>query len=1255
MIRVFYAFVLALLTSSVALAQTNGEIQGKVVDDNGDGIPFANVAVYQGGVLKTGTATDFDGKYSVAALSPGTYDVEASYQGNKAKVTEVRVSQGVVFMKPIKVTSSIQLGVVEIKYEAPLVDQGNTTSGGVVTKEDIKNIPTRNVQSLAATKAGVYQSDEGAGLNVKGSRGDAVEYIIDGVRVSGSLNIPQNAIEQLQVITGGVDARYGDATGGIIAITTRGPSRDFNGEVEGITSQYLDNYGYNLGNIFLTGPIVQKYRNTDTMQSVFGFFVAAEFLHQKDPDPAAVPNFQVREELLPGLTANPLSPSQTGSGLVLNSELLTAADFEEVKFRQNVASDGLNVTSKFDLRLGESTNLTMGIQYRYFQGNDYIRNFSMFNSANNPVSTQSTYRGYMRFTQRFPERRPAAGQEESSSILGNAYYSLQFDYTKFVARREDPNHGQNPFNYGYVGRFETFNEPVYIYQQDSLTGLNAYTLVGFRDTLVSFEPGGLNPGLTNYTSDYYALSSLEPNNIFDVQLGGGLLNGDQNQNLAVYSMYQNTGVPWFNYSYSDDDQYGLQLNGAVDFKNKKSRASSKHSVEFGFEFQQRVERFWGISPTSLWTVARQLSNQHIQLDNQNPILVIDGQSYTYEEYLSDPSLQFGQFDTLNYQFESVGQSNFDQNLRDRLNANGFNLTNLDFIDVDALDPSLLSLDLFSPDELLNNGNQFVFYNGYDIYGEKLDGQVAWDDFFLAQDENGNYLRNVDAFRPIYSAAYVQDRFTFNDIIFRVGVRVDRYDANRKVLQDEYSLYDARTAGEVDPGVYASPTNYNGVNNQPAGIGDDYVVYVDDPSSASPTILGYRNERTWYNAAGEEVNNPNVIAFQSAGAEPTPYLINPNHDVKNPLESGWDPSSSFVDYEPQITVMPRIAFSFPISKEEGREALFFAHYDVLAQRPQSRSTATPYDYFFLEDNQGPLIDNPNLRPEKTIDYQLGFQQQISDNSVIKLSAFYRELRDMVQIVQVPFAFPIQYTTYGNLDFGTVKGMTFSYEIARRVSNIKLDANYTLQFADGTGSNSTSQINLIGAGQPNLRTIIPLNFDSRHAFKANLDYRYGSGENYDGPRIGDADILSNFGVNLQLNARSGEPYSRQALPTPDALFGVASRSNLDGQINGSRLPWHFRADLRVDKSFYVNVGDKGRSLGVNVYLWIQNLLNNDNILSVYGFTGNPDDDGYLASSLGQELLEGQLCQECFEDLYSIKINNPANYTRPRTMRLGASVSF
>ena len=218
---------------------------------------------------------------------------------------------------------------------------------------------------------------------------------------------------------------------------------------------------------------------------------------------------------------------------------------------------------------------------------------------------------------------------------------------------------------------------------------------------------------------------------------------------------------------------------------------------------------------------------------------------------------------------------------------------------------------------------------------------------------------------------------------------------------------------------------------------------------------------------------------------TPYLVDPDANIK---DENFDPSSSFKDYVPQISVMPRVAFSFPISKETNREALFFAHYDILTQRPPTGTSATAYDYYFFQENVNNVFDNPDLRPEKTIDYQIGFQQQLNEVSVLKISAFYRELRDMIQIISVPYAFPVQYTTYGNIDFGTVKGLTVTYDLAKRTKNLKMSTSYTLQFADGTGSSSTSQLNLVGSGQPNLRAIIPLSYDSRHNFKVVLDYRF-----------------------------------------------------------------------------------------------------------------------------------------------------------------------
>jgi outer membrane cobalamin receptor len=114
---------------------------------------------------------------------------------------------------------------------------------------------------------------------------------------------------------------------------------------------------------------------------------------------------------------------------------------------------------------------------------------------------------------------------------------------------------------------------------------------------------------------------------------------------------------------------------------------------------------------------------------------------------------------------------------------------------------------------------------------------------------------------------------------------------------------------------------------------------------------------------------------------------------------------------------------------------------------------------------PLVANPALKPERTVDYALGFQQVLSKTSSLKIEAFYRELRNMIQMRKFVGAYPIAYRAFDNIDFGTVKGLTLTYDL-RSTGNIRMNASYTLQFADGTGSTSQSQAALDQCGSSKL---------------------------------------------------------------------------------------------------------------------------------------------------------------------------------------------
>jgi len=298
----------------------------------------------------------------------------------------------------------------------------------------------------------------------------------------------------------------------------------------------------------------------------------------------------------------------------------------------------------------------------------------------------------------------------------------------------------------------------------------------------------------------------------------------------------------------------------------------------------------------------------------------------------------------------------------------------------------------------------------------------------------------------------------------------------------------------------------------------------------------------------------------------------------------------------------------------------------------------------------------LKPETTVDYEIGFQQVLTRTSSLKISAFYREQRNNVQLMNIFSAYPATYSTFGNRDFGTVKGVTIAYDL-RRTGNIRMTANYTLQFADGTGSDATSAAGLIAAGLPNLRAIFPYSFDQRHAFAITLDYRYGAGKDYNGPVIGDNfALLENTGLNLVSNIYSGSPYSAQTFITNQGQFSPQN-AGLSGTTNGSRLPWSYRLDLQLDRTFDVEFGKEGkkRATFLNVYVRVTNLLNQFNILNVYRATGNWDDDGFLAAAASQTSIQNQLDEQSFRDYYLMKVQNPYNISSPRTIRLGVKFDF
>lgn len=184
--------------------------------------------------------------------------------------------------------------------------------------------------------------------------------------------------------------------------------------------------------------------------------------------------------------------------------------------------------------------------------------------------------------------------------------------------------------------------------------------------------------------------------------------------------------------------------------------------------------------------------------------------------------------------------------------------------------------------------------------------------------------------------------------------------------------------------------------------------------------------------------------------------------------------------------------------------------------------------------------------------------------------------------------------------------------------------------------------------NIRTLFPLNFDERHRIVTSIDYRYGAGKRYTGPQWFGKDVFADAGLNLQAIAVSGRPYSARFEPTE--LGGIGTQ----GQLNGSRLPWNFTLNLRIDKNFKV-----GKNLDMNAYLRVSNVLDRRNTIQVYSASGQAATDGFLNSTRGLQQrasIEGSLREySAYVASYQWRVLNPNFFSLPRRIFLGASVNF
>jgi outer membrane receptor protein involved in Fe transport len=328
------------------------------------------------------------------------------------------------------------------------------------------------------------------------------------------------------------------------------------------------------------------------------------------------------------------------------------------------------------------------------------------------------------------------------------------------------------------------------------------------------------------------------------------------------------------------------------------------------------------------------------------------------------------------------------------------------------------------------------------------------------------------------------------------------------------------------------------------------------------------------------------------------------DLANPADSiPGAPPSPLRPATKKFSLAPRLGVSYPITD---RSSIYFS-YGHFYQLPNLGDMYNHADYNRLARLQAGAYDytamsNPDVKPERTVQYEIGYKNALTDNLGISVNVYYKDMRDLLGTEFVNTYTGAQYSRLANIDFGNVTGFTLTLD-QRRLGNLSSSIDYTWQLAEGNASDPQETANLAQAGFDARPRRIPFNWDQRHTLNATIEF---------------SDPES-YSVSAIVRYASGQPY------TPSIGLGIT------GQIerNSGRKPNGFLVDLRMEKYIHIAGWD------MSVFARVFNLFDATSFNGfVFGTTGSPD---YSISSADR-----------------VALIDPTRFYPPRRIEIGVSMN-
>ncbi len=1084
--RVAVLTLTALLVPALALAGTVGKVAGRVYDtETGEPLIGANVEVV--GTMRGAVVGD-EGLFYVVNLDPGTYSVRASMIGYGPIVID-----NVIVMADL--TSELQFALEQTPIEAeevvvvaerPLIQKDVTASTKIARREQIEAMPVTTFDQVLAVGPGT--SGQQNNLHVRGGRAGEVVYLVDGMRVDDpqvrqyALEVGTGAIDEMQLISGGFNAEYGDAQSGVVLLNTReGSPEGYSGRVfyktddlggDGLTDASINDD-------FFEGSLGGPEPITTYLLPSLGVDVPGQLTLFASAESRFTDRANFHSEALDdaGTFSTVVSePYEDENG---NGRYDVGEPFEDWSGDGQRGSHDLAPWYDGDLQLGDITaprELGTSDEFRHSTWlEDLLGVGGKRENTRNNLNVKLTH-------QITPSHRLSLSYRRTDRAIHQWHFTQNTNLAEMVRWAQGLGIDDNVDNDGD----DRIDEEIFNGVDDDGDGV----VDEYDGHLVdpSEVEGGRGYGFGWWLDDDGdGQVDEEPLNGIDDD-GDGLVDEDlQRYDYNGWDKMHKTErgadqyLASWTHSLSPSTFYEVKLS-YFDAENNwlpkvgkdGTSAGTREEIEAWLDDYEdargRLQTY--INQTDVWEAERRAVIEAAIAAGRFPDLSPEELDQIIEdigpriEYLADPFWGFG----------TPPEPFMDLNGNGRYDAGSDEV----FTDLDGdgyWDENNRQNEIWWF-EGANNPFRGMIYYGYPGYNNDTDPQYFRSGFRFRDSKTWSAKADLTSQIDPHHQLKTGFEYRYYDLYWLSRQLISPYDG-RGLFGNEYHVYPSELAA-----------------------------YVQDKMEYKSAIvnLGLRFE---YFNQGEQV-----------AEEDTTSISIPGYDIISPEDLSREPHA-------KLSLLPRFGISFPVTDRD----VFHFFYGHFFQRPRLFDVYNQVNQVI--DSANSIVGNPNMDPERTISYEFGLRHQMGANTVLSVTGFFKDIDNLRQIEKVEDENGNVFRTYLNDTYATSKGFEFllSQRMGARFSG---EASYTYQLATTTHSYARhtygdEDIFRIMPGQE-----FPADWDRRHSLNVNLDYRFGEDE---GPALGSVRPLEDWNVNLLFRLGSGYPFT----PTRSEDSPIHERTN------------------------------------------------------------------------------------------------------------------